>query len=69
MKVLTTIDVKDKEKRGGNLSQIKSYDKTLINISPKEWPAFLEEHAYLPDNSLNIDLANAFAENGNADGS
>lgn len=62
MKVLTTIEVKDKEKRGGDLSQIKSYDKTLINISPKEWPAFLEEHAYLPDNSLNIELANAFAE-------
>lgn len=44
------------------MNQIQHYDKTLINISPKEWPAFLKEHAYLPDNSMNIPLAEAFTE-------
>lgn len=44
------------------MTQIENYDKTLINISPKEWPVFLKEHAYLPDNSMNIPLAEAFAE-------
>ncbi len=44
------------------MNQIEHYDKTLINISPKEWPAFLQAHAYLPDNSINIELAEAFAE-------
>lgn len=44
------------------MNKIESYDKTLINISPKEWPAFLQGHAHLPDGSINIELAKSFAE-------
>ncbi|MGM0545201.1 MAG: HEAT repeat domain-containing protein [Bacteroidota bacterium] len=44
------------------MNQIQHYDKTLVNISPKEWPTFLKEHAYLPDGTINEELAQAFAE-------
>lgn len=44
------------------MNQTESYEKTLINISPKEWPVFLKEHAFLPDNTINIELAKSFAE-------
>lgn len=46
------------------MNKIKSYDKALLNISPRQWPEFLKAHAFLHDGRLNFELAEAFAQIG-----
>lgn len=53
-----------KPKKGGQLNEIESYEKVLNNISPKQWPAFLKEHAFVSGNRINIELAETFARVG-----
>ncbi len=46
------------------LSKIGSYEIELINLSPRQWNAFLKEHSNLPGPRANIELAQAFAHIG-----
>jgi hypothetical protein len=46
------------------VNSIESYEKALINMSPKQWPAFLVEHAFVSGNKINIELAETFARVG-----
>ncbi|MEL7834753.1 hypothetical protein [Fodinibius sp. Rm-B-1B1-1] len=40
---------------------LESYEEALMNISPKEWPAYLKEHAFISGNKFNTELAETFA--------
>lgn len=46
------------------MSKIGSYEIELINLSPRQWNAFLKEHSNLPGPRANIELAHAFAHIG-----
>ncbi len=46
------------------MNEIESYEKVLINMSPKQWPTFLMEHAFITGNKANIELAETFARVG-----
>lgn len=46
------------------MKEIESYEKVLINMSPKQWPAFLIENAVVAGNEINIELAETFARVG-----
>ena len=41
-----------------------SYEITLVNLSPRQWRAFLIEHSHLPGSQPNLELAQAFAHIG-----
>lgn len=46
------------------MSKIGSYEIELVNLSPRQWNAFLMEHSNLPGPRANIELAKAFARIG-----
>lgn len=46
------------------MNEIESYEKALINMSPKKWPTFLMEHAFVSGNKINNELAETFAQVG-----
>lgn len=46
------------------MNDIASYEKTLLNLSPKEWTDFLKNNAFTSGQNINIDLAETFAEVG-----
>jgi hypothetical protein len=41
-----------------------SYERELVNVSPRQWDAFLKKHSNLPGPKLNLELAKAFASIG-----
>lgn len=46
------------------MNEIRSYEKVLNNMSPKQWSLFLMENAYVTGNNINIELAETFARVG-----
>lgn len=46
------------------MNEIVNYKKVLINISPKQWPAFLIENAFVSGNKINVELAATFSRVG-----
>lgn len=43
---------------------VESYEEALMNISPKQWPLFLKEHAFISGTKFNTELAETFARVG-----
>lgn len=46
------------------MNEIGSYEQVLINLSPRKWPSFLMNNAFVPGNEINIELAEEFARVG-----
>lgn len=46
------------------MKEIESYEKVLINMSPKRWSTFLLENAFVSGNKINNELAETFAHVG-----
>jgi len=46
------------------VNDIESYEKVLNNMSPKQWPAFLMDHAFILSYKINVELAETFARVG-----
>lgn len=46
------------------MNKIGSYEIELVNISPRQWDAFLKEHSNLPGPRVNLKLSRAFARTG-----
>lgn len=46
------------------MSKRDSYERKLVNISPRQWEAFLKENSDLPGPKPNLELAQAFARIG-----
>ena len=49
---------------GKTLKVLQSYEDALINISPKQWPLFLKEHAFISGTKFNDELAETFTRIG-----
>lgn len=46
------------------MTKRESYERKLLNISPRQWETFLKEHSQLPGPKPNLELAQAFARIG-----
>jgi hypothetical protein len=46
------------------VNKTESYQKIMINMSPKQWPTFLMDNAFVSEEELNIELAETFARVG-----
>lgn len=42
------------------MNEIESYEKVLINMSPKQWRTFLMENAFVSGDKINVELAETF---------
>lgn len=46
------------------MNKRESYERKLVNISPRQWETYLKEHSNLPGSKPNLELAQAFARIG-----
>ncbi|MDZ7660132.1 hypothetical protein [Fodinibius sp.] len=46
------------------MNEIESYEKSLINMSPKIWATFLMDNAFVSGNKINVELAETFSRVG-----
>jgi len=46
------------------VNKTESYEEVMINMSPKQWPTFLMDNAFVSGKELNIELAETFARVG-----
>lgn len=46
------------------MNKRESYEKKLVNLSPRQWETFLKKHSNLPGPRANLELAEAFSRIG-----